>query len=1182
MNSFTSLLQGSTEYLQTKKALEQGKTPVHVTGCVDSQKCHFVASLFDEYKVRVIVTYNELRAREICEDLKLFGANPRLYPAKDLIFYQADIKGNAIVKERAAAIKEMLSGDPVTVVMSIDAALDKILPLEKVKNSIVKVGMEGSLDSAELEQKLVALGYERTSQVSAPGEFAVRGGIIDIFPLNDENPARIELFGDEVDSIRSFDVDSQRTIGNIEELTVFPATEFILTDEEMQAGFEKIREEEKKREASLRKDMKNEEAHRLKRACEEAIEAIEYSRGTASLDGFVTSFYDETASFLDYFGKDDLVIFDEPMRLEEKGETSLAEFRESMIGRLEGGYILASRADVIYDYKLILAKGQNKRLLMLSTLDMGTAELKVKERYAVTAKNVNPYVSGIDMLVRDLESYRKKNYRTVIVTGSSARGQRLAEGLEEYNIPAVFTEDRNREIKPGEVVIMYGALHKGFEYPLANVAVLVEGDTFGAARKKHKRKFSEAGNTIHSLHELTYGDYIVHERNGLGIYRGIEKLENNKTEQDYVKIEYGDGELYIPATNLESIQKYASADADKKPRINKLNSNEWRKTKDRVKKAVADIADQLVNLYAIRSSRPGFAFTPDTVWQKEFEELFPYEETEDQLKAIEDTKRDMESSRIMDRLICGDVGYGKTEVALRAAFKAVQDGKQVVVLVPTTILAQQHYNTFSSRLINYPVTVEMLSRFRTPAQQKAALKGLADGSVDIIVGTHRVLSKDVTFKNLGLLVVDEEQRFGVTHKERIKELKKDVDVLTLTATPIPRTLHMSLAGIREMSVLEEPPVDRLPIQTFVMEHNDEIIREAVNREIARGGQVYYVSNRVNGIEEKAALVQKLVPDANVAFAHGQMSERELEKIMYAFISGEIDVLVATTIIETGLDISNVNTMIIDDADKMGLSQLYQLRGRVGRSSRTAYAFLMYKKGQALKEIAEKRLQAIREFSDLGSGFKIAMRDLEIRGAGNVLGAEQSGHMEEVGYDLYCKLLDNAIKKAKGEEVVSDDFETMIKLPIDAYIPTDYIKNETQKLDMYKRIAMIETEEEKLDVIDELTDRYGDIPAAVDALLTVAQIKAMCHRVFITSVSLLPAEANCIKLRLGMYNEAPLKTELLDDFIKNHPGTELKGNSDAPYFTLNIKKGMKKMSVKDEESLMLEKLKDFLILMKELV
>ncbi len=1180
MNSFTSLLQGSTEYEQTKKALELGRTPVCVTGCVDSQKCHFVASLFEGYRVRAIVTYNDLRAKEICEDLKLFGANPRFYPAKDLIFYQADIKGNAIVKERAAAIKEMLSGNPVTVVMSIDAALDKILPLEKVKESIVTLSDTDTIDAADLEKKLVALGYERQSMVSAPGEFAVRGGIIDIFPLNDENPSRIELFGDEVDSIRRFDVDSQRAVGNIERLTIFPAAEFILTDEELQEGFERIRAEEKKTESLLRKKMKNEEATRLKKVCEEAIETMEYSRGAASVDAFVTSFYDETASFLDYFGAEDLIVFDEPMRLEEKGEASLTEFRESMTGRLEGGYVLPSRADVIYDYKKILAKGQNKRLLLLSTLDMGNAGLKIKERFAVNAKNVNPYVSGIELLVRDLESYKKKRYKTIVVTGSSARGQRLAEGLAEYGITAVFSEDRERQIQEGETVIMYGALHKGFEYPLERLAVLAEGDTFGAARRKHKKRFSDNGNAIHSLHELSFGDFIVHERNGLGIYRGIEKLENDKTEQDYIKIEYADGELYIPATNLESIQKYASADADKKPRISRVNSNEWRKTKERVKKAVADIADQLVNLYAIRSSRPGFAFGKDTVWQREFEELFPYEETDDQLKAIEDTKNDMESSRIMDRLICGDVGYGKTEVALRAAFKAVQDGKQVVVLVPTTILAQQHYNTFSTRLVNYPVTVEMLSRFRTPAQQKATLTGLANGQVDIVIGTHRVLSKDVKFKELGLLIVDEEQRFGVTHKEKIKEMKKDVDVLTLTATPIPRTLHMSLAGIREMSVLEEPPVDRLPIQTFVMEHNDEIIREAVNREMARGGQVYYVSNRVNGIEEKAALVQRLCPDANVAFAHGQMSERELEKIMYAFISGEIDVLVATTIIETGLDISNVNTMIIDDADKMGLSQLYQLRGRVGRSSRTAYAFLMYKRGQVLKEIAEKRLQAIREFSDLGSGFKIAMRDLEIRGAGNVLGAEQSGHMEEVGYDLYCKLLDNAIRKAKGEEVVSDDFETMIKLPIDAFIPTDYIKNETQKLDMYKRIAMIETEEEKLDVIDELTDRYGDIPEVVYSLLDVAQIKAMCHSVYITAVTLLPSDQNTVKLRLSMYNEAPVKTELLDEFVNSHPESELKG-SDKPFFTLTIKKGTKKMGLKEEQSLIFTKLKEFLGCMKEL-
>lgn len=1176
MNNILALLNTSAEYLQTKEALLGGHAPVSVTGVSDSDKCHFVAALSSHFNATVIITHNDIRAKEIFEDMRFFTDNVYLYPAKDLIFYSADIKGNAIVRDRMQIVKRLVSGEKTVVVMCLDAALDKLLTKEHIAKHVLTFNCDDEINTKDLSARLVDLGYERRDTVSEHGEFAIRGGIIDIFAISDETPTRIELFGDQIDQIKAFDAESQRSLETLDSLTVFPATEFPLTDDEMMDGFEKIRKEASRREKILRDDAKNAEAHRLVSTCEEAIETIEYSRGKSSVDSFVNAFFNETASILDYFGEGSLVVLDEPLRLKEKGEATLTEFNESMIGRFESGYILPSQMDVIFDPKKIFAKAELKNLLVVQNLDYGTAGIKIKEEYNLLTKSLNNYISGIDILVKDLESYRKKKYRTVIVTGSQAKGRRLAEELEEYDIPAVFTDNPEREILNGEVVIVNGALHKGFEYPNHHVAVLVEGETFGAGRKKQKKKFSNNANAIHSLHELTFGDYVVHERSGLGIYRGIEKRENDKSAIDYIKIEYSDGELFIPATGLESIQKYASGDADKKPKVNKLNSQEWKRTKARVERAVTDIAEKLVNLYAIRTMEKGFAYDCDNDWQKEFEELFPYEETEDQLKAIEDTKRDMESTRIMDRLICGDVGYGKTEVALRAAFKAVQSNKQVAVLVPTTILAQQHYNTFSSRTLNYGLKVQMLSRFRTASQQNQTLKELAEGRVDIVIGTHRLLSQDVKFRNLGLLIVDEEQRFGVTHKEKIKELKKDVDVLTLTATPIPRTLHMSLSGIRDMSVLEEPPVDRLPIQTFVMEHNDEIIREAINRELARNGQVYYVFNRVAGIEDKAALVQKLCPDANVAFAHGQMSERQLEKIMYAFISGEIDVLVSTTIVETGIDISNVNTIIIDDADKMGLAQLYQLRGRVGRSARTAYAFLMYKRGQVLKEVAEKRLQAIREFTDLGSGFKIAMRDLEIRGAGNVLGAEQSGHMEEVGYDLYCKMLDIAIKKAKGEDVQLEEFDTIIKMDVAAFIPPTYIRSESDKLDMYKRIAMIETEEERMDMIDELVDRYGDVPASVNSLLYVAQIKAMCHSVYITSLT---QQGSVVKM--VFYEKPPIKTELIDDFLTKHSPYVKITFGENPFLTYILPKETKKMSAKESEQKMFDNIKALLNDMKEL-
>ena len=636
---------------------------------------------------------------------------------------------------------------------------------------------------------------------------------------------------------------------------------------------------------------------------------------------------------------------------------------------------------------------------------------------------------------------------------------------------------------------------------------------------------------------------MVHEDHGLGIYRGIEKIEQDGIIKDYLKVEYGDGgNLYLPATRLDGIQKYAGSEA-KKPKLNRLGGDQWNKTKTRVKGAVKEIAKDLVQLYAARQDTQGFPYGPDTVWQKEFEEMFPYEETEDQLDAIDATKGDMESRKIMDRLICGDVGYGKTEIALRAAFKAVQDEKQVVYLVPTTILAQQHYNTFVQRMKDFPVRVDLMSRFRTPGQVKKTLEDLKRGLVDIVIGTHRVLSKDVQFKDLGLLIIDEEQRFGVAHKEKIKKLKENIDVLTLTATPIPRTLHMSLVGIRDMSVLEEPPVDRMPIQTYVMEYNDEMVREAINRELSRGGQVYYVYNRVSNIDEVANHIASLVPEASVTFAHGQMHEHELERIMFDFVNGEIDVLVCTTIIETGLDIPNANTMIIQDADRMGLSQLYQLRGRVGRSSRTSYAFLMYRRDKMLREEAEKRLQAIREFTELGSGIKIAMRDLEIRGAGNVLGAEQHGHMEAVGYDLYCKLLNQAVLELKGQRREEDTYETVVDCDIDAYIPTSYIKNEYQKLDIYKRISSIENEEEHMDMQDELMDRFGDIPKPVENLLHVAAIKALAHGAYVTEVNI-----NSQEIRLTMYQKAKLNVAGIPAMVERYRGDLKFHMADEPYFT----------------------------------
>ena len=790
---------------------------------------------------------------------------------------------------------------------------------------------------------------------------------------------------------------------------------------------------------------------------------------------------------------------EEPARLKEQADAVELEFRESMEQRVQKGYILPGQMNILYSGEQVAARLLQGSVVTISTMDIRGGFFKPEKRIDINARNLAPYNNSFEALVKDLKLYRKKGYRVLLLSGSRTRAKRLAEDLRDQEISAVYTEDPMREVLPGEVLTYYGHVGKGFEYPMLKFVVLSETDIFGAEKKKKKKKKLYQGQKIHDFNELKVGDYVVHETHGLGIYRGIEKVEMERVVKDYIKIEYRDGgNLYVLATGLDVIQKYASADAAKTPKLNKLGTKEWERTKTKVRTAVNEVAKDLVELYAARQQASGYQFGKDTVWQREFEEMFPFEETEDQLAAIADTKADMESGKIMDRLICGDVGYGKTEIAIRAAFKAVQEGKQVVYLVPTTILAQQHYTTFVQRMKDFPVRIDLMSRFRTPGEIKKTITDLQKGFVDIVIGTHRVLSDDVKFKDLGLLIIDEEQRFGVAHKEKIKKLKENVDVLTLTATPIPRTLHMSLIGIRDMSVLEEAPNDRLPIQTYVMEYNEEMVREAIVRELARDGQVYYVYNRVNNIADIAAGIAKLVPEATVAFAHGQMKEHELERIMFDFINGDIDVLVSTTIIETGLDISNVNTMIIHDSDNLGLSQLYQLRGRVGRSNRTAYAFLMYKRDKMLKEVAEKRLAAIKEFTDLGSGFKIAMRDLEIRGAGNLLGMRQHGHMEAVGYDMYCKMLNEAVKSLKGVSTITD-FTTVIDLDVDAFIPPTYIVNEVQKLDIYKRIAGIENEKEREDMKDELLDRFGEIPKSVENLLRIALIRVAAHGLYMMEI-----------------------------------------------------------------------------------
>lgn len=1152
------------EYENLLKALKAAKGPLQVTGTLDSQKVHLMYELAKDggFPWRLVVTYDEQRAKEIYNDFRNFTRQVWLYPARDLLFFNADIHGNLMTRQRIDVMRHLLEEKGGVIVTTIDGLMDHMLPLAFLKQQMLTVESGQIIDLEEWRERLTDMGYERVGQVDGMGQFSIRGGIIDIFPLTEETPVRIELWDDEVDSIRTFDLESQRSVEQLERVALYPAAEVVLTRKQLQNGIKLLEKEEKTYEAALREQHKIEEASRIRSIIRELTDGLREGWNTGGLDGYLKYFCQDTVSFLDYFPEGDSVIYlDEPGRLKEKGETVELEFRESMVHRLEKGYLLPGQTELLYPAAQVLSRIQRPFSVMLTGLDQKLPGMKVNEKFALNVKNVNSYQNSFEMLIKDLTRWKKEGYRVILLSASRTRASRLASDLREYDLHAYCPDavdadasgsstdgeaasgenlisgkntaprQTGQQVKPGEIMVTYGSLHRGFEYPLLKFVFITEGDMFGAEKKKKRRKkTSYQGRAIQSFSELSVGDYVVHETHGLGIYRGIEKVERDKIIKDYIKIEYGDGgNLYLPATRLESIQKYSGAEG-KKPKLNKLGGTEWNKTKARVKGAVQEIAKDLVKLYAARQEKNGFQYGPDTVWQREFEELFPYDETDDQLDAIDAVKQDMESRKIMDRLICGDVGYGKTEVALRAAFKAVQDSKQVVYLVPTTILAQQHYNTFVQRMKEFPVRVDMLSRFCTPSQQKKTLEDLRKGMVDIVIGTHRVLSKDLKFKDLGLLIIDEEQRFGVTHKEKIKQMKENVDVLTLTATPIPRTLHMSLAGIRDMSVLEEPPVDRTPIQTYVMEYNEEMVREAIHREMARNGQVYYVYNRVTDIDEIAANVQKMVPEAVVTFAHGQMHEHQLERIMTDFINGEIDVLVSTTIIETGLDIANANTIIIHDADRMGLSQLYQLRGRVGRSNRTSYAFLMYKRDKLLKEEAEKRLQAIREFTELGSGIKIAMRDLEIRGAGNVLGAEQHGHMEAVGYDLYCKMLNQAVRLLKGEAAEEEAYETSVECDIDAYIPASYIKNEYQKLDIYKRISGIENEEEYMDMQDELIDRFGDIPKSVDNLLRIAKLRALGHEAYVTEITI-----NRQEVRLTMYQKAQIKVNEIPQLISVYRG-----------------------------------------------
>ena len=1127
MEALYHAVQNDPAIKKIRSCVRAGKLPLHLWGGSRNIRALLSEAVSHDDRLTLVVTYDESRADRLYSAFRFYEKDVYQYPAKDALFYSADVHGNAVTKKRLEVIKRIQDGQRAVVITTIDGLMDMMPPGDIIAGNVIKLKKDDEISLDDIKDRLVNMGYENEVSAEEPGQFSVRGGIIDIFPLTEECPYRVELWGDTIDSIRTFDAESQRSIEEVDSCEVYPARDFTLDKSAIEEGLAKMEAEYEVQSEALKKSFKTEAYARLKKNMEFIRESLLDYDSMTGLDDLISYFYDETVSFLDFFPKDTFIFVDEPEQVAEKARVYAAEVSMSMEGRLAGGYILPGQAKVIYDDSYILGRLAGRKTVLYSTLYKKAEQFGEAENLSVSSESLISYKNSMDNLTKDIAKFRKEGRIVLIASPSATRAKRIADNLNDFDIPAFFSADRSRVLEPREVMTIRGTLDEGFVMKDSGLVVISESDIFTNERRGVKKKPKYQGSQLRDLSEISVGDYVVHERHGIGIYRGIEKVETDGCLKDYINIEYGDGgKLFVPVEQMAVVGKYASKDAAK-PRLNRLGGREWEKTRAKISTEVDTVAKELIDLYAIRSHSNGYAFSPDTVWQTEFEELFPYDETPDQLRAIADTKKDMESNHIMDRLICGDVGFGKTEVAIRAAFKAVQDSKQVAYLVPTTILAQQHYENFIERFADYPIRVRMLSRFCSAKEIRETVAGLRKGEVDIVIGTHRLLSKDVEFKNLGLLVIDEEQRFGVRHKEKIKALKKTVDVLTLTATPIPRTLHMSLIGIRDMSILSEAPAKRRPIQTYVMEYDPEFVREAISREIARQGQVYYVYNRVDDIERVASELRRLVPNARITFAHGKMNERELEDIMHEFISGEIDVLVSTTIIETGLDIPNVNTIIVHNADNFGLSQLYQLRGRVGRSSRSAYAFLMYRRDKVIKEVAEKRLSAIREFTELGSGYKISMKDLEIRGAGNILGRAQSGHMEAVGYDLYVKMLNTAIKKGLGEEPPKE-YTVSVDIPVDAHIPDSYINREVVKLEMYKSISRVETEEDSEELYAEIKDRFGEPPKEVTRLLRIAIIKAKARDAGLSEIRYRQEQ-----LQFIVRNDADIIIENIPIFIKKY-------------------------------------------------
>ena len=1133
MNFLIKTLEENKKFQELTKQISK-TGPIAISGLVDVEKLHVLAAIFNETKrPMVLVTYNEIQARKLYQDLKKLIKQTYFFPKKEITSYDYVAQSKEIEYKRIDVLNKMYLAkqqkEPIIIVTTIEAVMQKMVAKDTLYQNVIdfEVGKTYLLDG--IKEKLVGLGYERSDLIENKGQFSIRGGIVDV-GLSEKIGVRIEFWGDKVDSIRFFQISSQRSTEMLKEITIFPAHELIVQD--------------------LSEAVKN-----IQEKYPEEIEDIELIKNgdyISKINKYFNEFYENQASFLDYMSDEYLLLLDEKSKINQR-KTNIIEDNNKLIASLvEKEKFVPEAIENISKFEYNL---EEKQIIYLEQND----SIKNIQKYYFETREINFYNLQLDLLLADVVTYQKNKKKVVLLAGNEISAKKLCDILKENQINYKY-EQEAENVKPGEIIVTIGGFSSGFEnYDLNLIVVSLQNNFEEPVKRKKKLSSTFKDSEKIVFADLKPGDIVVHQTHGIGQFIGVNTITADGVTKDYIKIKYrNDDILYVPTNSLDSVRKYIGGGDNSSPRLNKLGGKEWSATTSKVKKNLEAVAKDLIELYAKRQKIKGFSFSPDTPWQKQFEDSFPYTETDDQLRCIQDVKKDMEKPQPMDRLLCGDVGYGKTEVAIRAAFKAVMDQKQVAYLVPTTILANQQYEEFKTRMQEFAINVELLNRFKTKKEQDEIIKKLKLGEVDVVVGTHRLLSEDVNFKDLGLLIIDEEHRFGVKDKEKIKKLRTNIDVLTMTATPIPRTLHMSIVGVRDMSVIYEPPHNRKPVQTYVLEYDQEVITEAITKEIERGGQVFYLFNQVEGIEKKSNEISMLVPEAKVGFAHGKMSGRELEEIMESFINQEINVLVCTTILESGIDIPNANTIIVENADRLGLAQLYQIRGRVGRSDKQAYAYVTYKRDKLLSEVADKRLKAIKEFTEFGSGFKIAMRDLEIRGAGSMLGEMQHGHMEQVGYDTYCKLLDEVIKEMQGIEVVEEQ-DVQIDLAVSSYIPDNFIENSSQKIEIYQNIALCRTEEELQNVIDEVIDRYGRLPKELENLIDIARIKQLARKANILKIA---QRENGI---VFYFVKEKIKPEMVNTLITKYPMLVKFSNAVEPYVTLRIK----------ENEDIIEKAKEFL-------